>query len=71
MFELFLKNDDALNRKPFIDQEVQYDILYNVIGGELAVALTSSDRRTIAVQNPGHSMVLWIDPELDTDEVST
>ena len=69
MFEPFSKEDKILNKKPFIDSEVQFNLFYCIIEGKELTALKTRDNNGIALQNPGYPMWLWINELLSKSTI--
>ncbi len=51
----------ALESEPFLREEVRFNLLHTIAGGELAVGLQAEDGGAIALANPGRNMWLWVD----------
>jgi len=69
MFKPFFKEEKILNREPFLDYEVQFNLFHYIVEGKEAIALKTSDDNAIALQNPGHAMWLWVNEELEKSRI--
>ncbi len=52
---------ESLESKLFQRNEVRFNLLHTIAGGELAVGLQAEDGGAIALANPGRNMWLWVD----------
>jgi hypothetical protein len=68
MFQKLLANDEALNKEPFIKNEVQYNLIHRISESKDSLSLKSSDGRAILVQTPGFNPWLWVSEEVEGDE---
>lgn len=69
MFTSFLKEENVLNQKTFLDYEVQFNLLHRILEGNELVSLKTEDSNAIALQNPGHAMWLWINENMEKSEI--
>ena len=65
MFKPFFREENILNREPFLDYEVQFNLLHYIIEGKELIALKTCDDNAIVLQNPGHAMWLWVNEKLE------
>jgi GNAT superfamily N-acetyltransferase len=68
MLVKLLANDDALNKEPFINNEVQYNLIHRISESKDSLSLKSSDGKAILVQTPGFNPWLWVSEEIEEDE---
>ncbi len=52
---------ESLDSKRFQRDEVRFNLLHTIAGGELAVGLQAEDGGAIALASPGRSMWLWVE----------
>lgn len=69
MFKPFFKEDKVLNREPFLNYEVQFNLFHHIIEGKEVIALKTCDNNAIAIQNPGHAMWLWMNEKLEKSTI--
>lgn len=69
MFTPFFKAEGILDKKPFLDYEVQFNLFHRIIDGKDVVALKTEDSNSVVLQNPGHPMWLWIDETLENTKI--
>lgn len=60
----FNNENKVLNEKPFINYDVQFNLLYRIIEGKELLALKTGKNDVVAVHNPGHEMWIWVDNEI-------
>ncbi|MGH4125993.1 MAG: GNAT family N-acetyltransferase [Clostridium sp.] len=70
MFTSFVKEEGVLNKKTFLDCEVQFNLFHRIIEGKELIALKTKDGNVIAMQNPGHAMWIWVNEVLEGLEVN-
>lgn len=70
MFKSFLREENILNREPFLDCEVQFNLFHYIVEGKELIALKTSDDNAIALQNPGHAMWLWVNEKLEKSKIN-
>lgn len=70
MFTQFVNGEGILNKKPFLDYEVQFNLFHRIIEGKELIALKTKDSNVIAMQNPGHAMWIWVNEVLQESEVN-
>ncbi len=69
MFIPFFREEKVLSKEPFLNYEVQFNLLHRIIEGGELVALKTEDANAIALQNPGHAMWLWINETLEKSRI--
>lgn len=52
---------ETLDQPCFLRDEVLFNLLHTIAGGELAVGLQADDSGAIALANPGRNMWLWVE----------
>jgi len=55
---------ETLSQPRFIRDEVRFDLLFTISGGECAVAFQEESGGAVALENPGFNLWLWIDGDL-------
>lgn len=69
MFTPFSREENILDQEPFLNYEVQFNLLNRIIEGEELIALKTSDNNAIVLQNPGYAMWLWINETLEKSKI--
>lgn len=60
----FIKGDNILNENPFIQYEVQFNLIHRIADGEGALLLRSEDNNIIiAMSNVKYPMWVWVNPD--------
>lgn len=62
---------ETLSQARFIRDELCFNLLYMISGGELAVALQAEDGGAAALANPVRNMWLWVDPAMGPQYAGT
>ncbi|GAA0126245.1 MULTISPECIES: GNAT family N-acetyltransferase [Clostridium] len=68
MFISFNKEDNVLNEKPFLGDEVQFNIFHKIIEGKEVLSLKTESGNAIAMHNPGYEMWVWVNKEIEANE---
>ncbi|WBW94995.1 GNAT family N-acetyltransferase [Oceanirhabdus sp. W0125-5] len=70
MLTPFVKEDNFFNEKPFLNDEVQFNLMHRIADDSNALLLRAEDNRAIAARSTSkHPMWLWTEPKLSTTEV--
>lgn len=68
MFENIVQNDNALEQRQFMSDEVQYNLVYRITESESSTCFKSSDGQMIFAQSQGHNGWLWISKSVTVDQ---
>ncbi|NIK76487.1 hypothetical protein FHS15_001612 [Paenibacillus castaneae] len=68
MLENLVQNDPVFGGKPFLSNEVQYNLVHRITESEHSLCLKTPDGQMIFTQTPGHNGWLWISKEVNVDE---
>ncbi|MGN7761699.1 GNAT family N-acetyltransferase [Paenibacillus sp. 22594] len=68
MFESFETGDEVLQSEAFMKEEVRYNLIHRITEYPEAIRLTTSDRKLIFTQSPGHNPWLWVSGELRREQ---
>jgi predicted GNAT family acetyltransferase len=68
MFEKLYPNDEMLHQHPFIDSEVQYNLIHLISSNEDNKCLRSKDGNIVFAQTPGHNAWVWINNDVKDEE---
>ena len=63
MFTPFLKEDNFLNREPFVKDEVRFNVMHRIAAGDLAIGVKHEDK-LLALQTPNRPMMIWVNNSL-------
>lgn len=62
-------NTELLRQRPFLDDEVSFNLIYMIIGSETAVFAASANNRAIIAQNPSFPAWIWTDAAITKPEI--
>lgn len=65
MFVNFGPEDDVLHSKPFIQEEVEYNLIHMIAENPESLRLKTSENDLLIAHSPEYNPWLWISPETD------
>ncbi len=68
MLQSFHVNDQVLNQKLFIADEVQYNLIHRICEAKSAKCLKATDGTMVFAQSEGQNAWLWMSKELSDDD---
>jgi len=72
MLKEVLNTTELLNSKPFIENEVQFNLIHRIADDKNALILTSEDKNVIVARsNPKLPMWIWIDNKVNLDKIDS
>lgn len=66
MLVSFGPEDEVLHSKPFMEEEVEYNLIHLIAENEDAMRLKTAENDLILAYTPGRNAWLWISPEADS-----
>lgn len=67
MFVSFGPEDEVLHNNPFMQEEVEYNLIHQIAGDQEAMRLKTEENDLIFAHNGGYNSWLWLSPELDEE----
>lgn len=64
MFVSFGPEDDVLHSKPFMEEEVEYNLIHLIAGDQESMRLKTEENDLIFAHTAGRNSWLWLSPEL-------